>query len=277
MPELPEVETVRRGLAGLLTGRWIRAVAVLEPRLRWPVDPALSGHLTGRRVLALERRSKFLLVRLDRGGLILHLGMSGTLRVVSPGAPLLPHDHVRLGLGEAASGPVTRELRYNDPRRFGSVHWTDGPFEAHRLLEGIGPEPFDAVFDGAYLHRRARGSRRPVKNFLMDTDVVAGVGNIYATEALFAAGIRPDRKAGRISRARYARLAAAVREVLAAAIAQGGTTLRDFTDSSGRPGYFRVSLRAYGRHGSPCDRCGRPLVLTRIANRATVFCRNCQR
>lgn len=276
MPELPEVETTRRGLEPHLLGRQLQRVIVREPRLRWPVAPDLSQQLTGTTLLGLRRRAKYLLFDLGsgegalRGTLIAHLGMSGSMRLVPPDTALLTHDHVQLGFAGAP------ELRLNDPRRFGSLHFT-ATAERHFLLEGLGPEPLAPGFDGAYLHARSRGRRTAVKSFIMDARVVVGVGNIYASEALFRAGIRPTRAAGRIAAARYDRLALAIREVLAEAVAMGGTTLRDFVASDGRPGYFKQSLAVYGRDGEACRHCGGPLQGARLAQRATVFCPRCQR
>lgn len=271
MPELPEVETIRRGIAPLLLGRRIARVAVYEPRLRWPVPAELARCAAGAWVRSVDRRAKYLLLRTTRGSLILHLGMSGSLRVVDRGAPRARHDHLDVVLAGGQS------LRLHDPRRFGAVLWTAGDPLAHPLLAGLGPEPLEDGFDGGVLHLRARGRRAPVKAFLMDGRVIAGVGNIYASEALFLAGIHPLRAAGRVSRDRYEALAAAVRTVLGEAIRQGGTTLRDYVRSDGVPGYFGVRLRVYGKGGDPCARCGRGLLARVIAQRPTVYCARCQR
>ena len=271
MPELPEVETTRRGIAPHLEGRRIAAVTVREPRLRWPVDPDLPARLEGQTVLSVGRRAKYLLLATDAGTVILHLGMSGSLRLVPAGTAPGRHDHLDVCLDDG------RCLRLNDPRRFGSVHWTEGAPEGHRLLAALGPEPLAAAFDGAHLYGLSRGRRAPVKAFLMDSRVVVGVGNIYASEALFRAGIHPRRPAGRIARARYERLAEAVRMVLGEAIAAGGTTLRDFVDSTGRPGYFAQSLRVYGNEGATCVDCGQKIRKEVIAQRATYYCGRCQR
>lgn len=271
MPELPEVETTRSGLAPHLEGRRVRAVLVREPRLRWPVPDDLSQSLTGRRLERLERRAKYLLFHFDRGALLAHLGMSGSLRLVAPEMPWLTHDHVEIDFDGAP------RLRLNDPRRFGSLHWIEGDPRTHFLLADLGPEPLQPGFDGDWLHARSRGRRVPVKSFIMDAKVVVGVGNIYAAEALYRAGIRPSRAAGRVALERYRALADAIRAVLGEAVAMGGTTLRDFVGSDGRPGYFRQSLDAYGRGGEPCRRCGTALKATRLGQRATVFCPSCQR
>jgi formamidopyrimidine-DNA glycosylase len=270
MPELPEVETTRLGLVPRVVGRRIREVVVRDRRLRWPVPRDLASRVRGARVRAIRRRGKYLLFDLDAGHLLVHLGMSGSLTVVPPGRPVRRHDHVDLALD---SGEV---VRLNDPRRFGAMLWVRDP-ERHGLLAGLGMEPFDAQFGGDCLHRRSRGRRVPVKQFLMDASVVTGVGNIYANEALFAAGIHPSRAAGRISRARYARLAAELQAVLRRALAAGGSTLRDFVGSDGEPGHFQLEYAVYGREGEPCPACGREVRAMRHAGRSTFFCPACQR
>lgn len=270
MPELPEVETTRRGIAPHLEGRRVRELVVREPRLRWPVDPTLADHLRGALLGPVERRAKYLLLPAgDAGTLILHLGMSGSLRVVP--ADTLPerHDHLDLVLDDGQA------LRLRDPRRFGAALWQPAGTTHPRLAE-LGPEPLGPDFHGDYLYRASRGRRAAVKAFIMDNKVVVGVGNIYATEALFRAGIDPRRAAGRIGRKRYRQLADAIRAVLAEAIEAGGTTLRDFTHSDGAPGYFRIQLAAYGRAGEPCPACGRTLVTSQVGQRATVRCPACQ-
>ena len=271
MPELPEVETARRGIAPHLVGRRIRRLEVREWRLRWPVARRLPAILRGRAVEAVDRRGKYLLLRAGGGALLWHLGMSGSLRVLAEPPPPGPHDHVDLVLAGGAA------LRFRDPRRFGSLHWTAGDPLRHRLLAGLGPEPLGADFDGDWLHARSRGRRAAVKAFLMDSRVVAGVGNIYASEALFEAGVAPSRPAGRISRERYQRLADAVRSVLARSIEAGGTTLRDFTEADGSPGYFARELRVYGRAGAPCVRCGEPVRARTLGQRSSFYCPRCQR
>ena len=270
MPELPEVETTRRGLAPHLEGRRVRAVILRRPNLRWPIPPEISALLPGQRIEAVRRRAKYLLLDTPAGSALLHLGMSGSLRVLPPATPLDAHDHVDIALSS------DRVLRFNDPRRFGCLLWQPAG-EIHELLRELGPEPLSEAFDGDYLFERSRGRKAPIKTFLMDQKVVVGVGNIYAAEALFAAGISPLRAAGRVSRERYGRLAAAVKDILAYAITRGGTTLRDFVSPDGAPGYFELELLAYGRGGEPCPRCGRPLQQAAIGQRATVWCGHCQR
>ena len=271
MPELPEVETTRRGIEPHLRGQRIKRVTVRQPRLRWPVPAELPELLRGRTVQAVERRAKYLLVTFSHGTLILHLGMSGSLRVIEAGEPAGFHDHVDIEFGSGQA------LRLTDPRRFGAVLWAEADPHAHPLLRELGPEPLTDAFDGDSLFERARGRSAPIKTFLMDNHVVVGVGNIYANEALFAAGIRPDRAAGRVSRERYQRLAAEVKTVLARAIEQGGTTLRDFVGGDGKPGYFKVELAVYGRGGEDCRSCRAPLHEVRLGQRSTVYCRHCQR
>lgn len=271
MPELPEVETTRRGIAPHLVGRRVSGSTIRETRLRWPIPTASIDALVGRTITEVDRRAKYLLVRTEAGTLMLHLGMSGSLRVVPSATPATAHDHLDLHLDDGAC------LRLRDPRRFGSVHWLTGADAQHPLLAGLGPEPLSDGFDGDYLYQRSRGRRRAVKEFIMDGRIVAGIGNIYATEALHRAGIHPSRPAGRIGRQRYRRLARTVRSVLEAAIRHGGTTLRDFTTATGAPGYFRIELVAYGRSGEPCSYCGRALRAAKTGQRATVYCPRCQR
>ncbi|MGN7726956.1 Fpg/Nei family DNA glycosylase [Luteimonas sp. 22616] len=301
MPELPEVETTRRGLAPHVEGRRVAAVILRRPDLRWPIPAEVPGLLPGQRITAVRRRAKYLLFDTDAGSALLHLGMSGSLRVLPADAPVRAHDHVDIALA-GNTRAAGRVLRFNDPRRFGCLLWQP-PGEVHPLLRGLGPEPLPdmgaeglaldgaafgaaafggaafngAAFNGDYLFTRSRGRRAPVKTFLMDQRVVVGVGNIYAAEALFAAGISPLRAAGRVSRERYRLLADAVQRILAQAITRGGTTLRDFIAPDGAPGYFEQELSAYGRGGAPCPNCGRPLKQAMIGQRATVWCGHCQR
>ena len=271
MPELPEVETTRRGIRAALRGHAITGFLLREPRLRWPVDAALVGNLPGQRVIDVSRRAKYLLIELEGGTLLAHLGMSGSLRVLPANAALLAHDHYDLLLD---SGHC---LRFNDPRRFGSLHWVQGDPGEHPLLAGLGPEPLEAGFDVDYLADRARGRRVAIKPFLMDQRIVVGVGNIYASEALFRAGIHPRRAAGRVSRERLGRLVAGVQAVLGEAIRQGGTTLRDYVSADGTPGYFRQKLFVYERAGEPCRTCGSTVRQVVQGQRSTYFCPCCQR
>ena len=270
MPELPEVETTRRGLRPLVVGQTIRSIAVREPRLRWPVEPSIDRRLRNRTVRELARRGKYLLIYTGAGALLVHLGMSGSLRFHRERREPGRHDHFDL---EFKSGAL---LRFNDPRRFGSLHWSASP-ETHWLLKNLGPEPLDAEFGGDYLWRVSRGRRVAIKTLLMNGRIVAGVGNIYANEALFRAGIHPSRPAGRVSRERLRHLADTVEEVLREGIEAGGTTLQDFVGGDGKPGYFQLALDAYDRAGKPCIRCQRPIRVRTIGQRATYYCANCQR
>ena len=270
MPELPEVETTRRGLKPLVVGQTIRSLAVREPRLRWPVEPSLDRRLRNRTVLELARRGKYLLICTDAGTLLVHLGMSGSLRFLAERGEPARHDHFDL---EFVSGAM---LRFNDPRRFGSLHWSASP-AAHWLLKNLGPEPLESEFSGDYLWRVSRGRRVAIKTLLMNGRIVAGLGNIYASEALFRAGIHPSRPAGRVARKRLQHLADAVGDVLREAIEAGGTTLKDFVGGDGKPGYFQLDLDVYGRAGEPCVRCGQPIRVRTIGQRATYYCTRCQR
>ena len=280
MPELPEVETTRRGLLPHVAGRRIEHVLLRRSDLRWPIPHEIEELLPEQRIDGIRRRAKYLLLDTAAGSALLHLGMSGSLRVLPGDTPVRAHDHVDIALDSG------RVLRFNDPRRFGCLLW-QAPGKTHELLAGLGPEPLadaadDAAFtgtafDGDYLFARSRGRRVPVKSFLMDQSVVVGVGNIYAAEALFIAGIAPLREAGKVSRARYAGLADAVKAILVQAIGRGGTTLRDFISPDGAPGYFEQELSAYGRGGEPCPRCGRPLKQASVGQRTTAWCGHCQR
>jgi formamidopyrimidine-DNA glycosylase len=270
MPELPEVETTRRGLAPHLEGQRIRGVVLRRADLRWPIPAEIESVLPGQRIAAVRRRAKYLLLDTDAGSALLHLGMTGSLRVLPADTAVTTHDHVDLQLG---SGQV---MRFNDPRRFGSLLWQPAG-ETHPLLRTLGPEPLSDAFDGDHLFARSRGRGAPVKTFLMDQRIVVGVGNIYAAESLFRAGISPLRAAGKVSRERYAVLADAVKAILSYAIARGGTTLRDFISPDGAPGYFEQELAAYGRGGQPCPNCGQPLKFRSIGQRASVWCGRCQR
>ncbi|MDN5873463.1 MAG: bifunctional DNA-formamidopyrimidine glycosylase/DNA-(apurinic or apyrimidinic site) lyase [Sinobacteraceae bacterium] len=271
MPELPEVETVRRGLEPLVQGRRVVRVDVYQPQLRQPVPADLDLRLKNQKVTRLWRRGKYLLIAIGSETLLLHLGMSGRLRVLDENTARGLHDHIDIHLEGG------RTLRFHDPRRFGLVLLCERGSMDHPLLSKIGPEPLETPFNGDYLHRLSRGRKAAIKNFLMDSHVVAGVGNIYASEALFVAGIRPSRAAGRISRIRYANLAWAVRTTLEKAIAAGGTTLRDFIGVDGEAGYFKQQLFVYGRAGESCLRCGSKLKQQRIGQRSSFYCGRCQR
>jgi len=271
VPELPEVETTRRGIRSALRGRRITGMVLREPRLRWPVDASLVTNLPGQQVRDVRRRAKYLLIELEHGTLIAHLGMSGSLRVLPLATPLLTHDHYDLVLDSG------RCLRFNDPRRFGSLLWvTDDP-EAHALLKDLGPEPLERDFHADYLARKARSRKVAIKQFLMDQRVVVGVGNIYASEALFRAGINPRRAAGRVTRPQFERLVQAVQAVLGEAIRQGGTTLRDYVNAEGTPGYFRQKLYVYERAGERCRQCGAAIRQVVQGQRSTYFCPRCQK
>jgi len=271
MPELPEVETTRRGIAPHLTGATITHVRIRDRRLRWPIPTGLEDHLTGQIVNAVDRRAKYILLRTDAGTAIIHLGMSGTLRFVAPGTSPKKHDHVDI---EIDSGSV---LRFNDPRRFGCLLWTGSNPLDHPLLARLGPEPLSDTFTGAYLHAVSRGRRIAIKPHLMNAAVVVGVGNIYASESLFRAGIHPKRAAGRISLERMTRLTEAIKLVLQDSIRHGGTTLRDFSNDEGKPGYFSNELSVYGREGEACMLCRQPIRQIVLGQRSTFYCANCQR
>lgn len=275
MPELPEVETTRRGIAPHLIGRSVTGVTLRRPDLRWPIPPEITDLLPGQRILDVERRAKYLLLHTKVGSALLHLGMTGVLRVLPPDALVGKHDHVDIAL-EATRTEGPRILRFTDARRFGCLLWQPVG-ETHELLSALGPEPLTDDFDGDLLWRLSRGRTAAVKLFLMDNAVVVGVGNIYASEALFAAGIDPRNPAGTVSRARYARLAGEVKRILAWAIERGGTTLRDFINPDGAPGYFFRELQVYGREGEPCLTCGTPIRQVVLGQRSTFWCPRCQR
>ena len=269
MPELPEVEVTRRGLAPQLAGRVISAVEVREPRLRWPV-PKTVRSLAGRTVREVRRRGKYLLLDCGDGHLILHLGMSGSLRLLPRGTPAQKHDHFDLVLGD-------RLLRLRDPRRFGAVLWTSEPVDAHPLLAGLGIEPLTRALAPARLHALARGSRVPVKLFIMDARRIVGVGNIYASESLFRARIDPRRRANRVSLKECAKLASAIKQTLRAAIRAGGSSLRDYVGADGALGEFQSRSWVYGREGEPCRLCRTPVRRIVQGARSTFFCPSCQR
>lgn len=270
MPELPEVETTRRGIAPHTRGCEVTALVVRESRLRWPVPSELAVLLPGQRLLDISRRGKYLLFEFASGTLLAHLGMSGSMRMVPTGTPPGTHDHVDICFGQ-------QTLRYHDPRRFGCLLWHSGPIGEHALLSHLGPEPLSEDFNGDYLFLRSRRRSQPVKSLIMDSQVVVGVGNIYANEALFMAGIKPIRKAGSLTRAQCAALVDQIRYVLQRSIDQGGTTLRDFVGGDGKPGYFKQQLLAYGRGGESCTQCFKPLKEIRLGQRSTVYCTRCQK
>lgn len=271
MPELPEVETTRRGLEPHLVGATVADVVIRHPQLRWPIPAELPQLLRGRTIVALRRRAKYLLLGFEHGSLILHLGMSGSLRILPAQAPAEKHDHFDLVLSNG------RLMRLRDPRRFGAVLWHEGDVSDHPLLAGLGPEPLGKDFDAAHLFRATRKKTAAIKLAIMDNHVVVGVGNIYANEALFRADIRPQLAAGKLSRERCARLTEEIRATLTEAIAQGGSTLRDFVNASGQPGYFQQSYWVYGRAGEPCRRCGTPVRQIKQGQRSSFYCPRCQR
>ena len=270
MPELPEVETSRRGIAPHLIRQTISGVTIRQPMLRWPIPDNLAKLLSGQKINVVNRRAKYLFVTTDAGTLILHLGMSGSLRVLDESCPAGKHDHFDLRL---ANGKL---LRLRDPRRFGAILWGGTEPEKHPLIARLGPEPLSDTFSGGHLYRVGYKRRAAIKNLIMDAHIVVGVGNIYASESLFLAGIHPSRPCNRISETRYHRLAEQIKRVLQRAIEQGGTTLRDFQQSDGKPGYFAQQLNIYGRSGEPCPTCGTPISQRKIGQRSSFFCTHCQ-
>ncbi len=274
MPELPEVEITRRGIEPYLTGNIITGIRVSESRLRWPIPPNLAARVTGRRIAGVARRGKYILIDCGsgqrRGSLLLHLGMSGSLRIMDAGTQAQPHEHFDLLLGKSL-------LRLRDPRRFGAVLWTGGDPARHPLLANLGAEPLETAFTGRLLHAATRGRKTAVKLVLMNANIVVGVGNIYANESLFHARINPRTQAARVSLARYEALAAAVKSTLKQALAAGGSSLRDFVHSDGSSGYFQQQYHVYGRVGLPCRVCGTPIRQLRQGQRSTFFCPSCQK
>ena len=268
VPELPEVETTRRGILPYSEGKVLHEMIIRDSRLRWPVSEELAvWH--GAELKSLLRRGKYIIMCFESGSIMVHLGMSGSLRVVEHSEPVQKHDHVDFVFDET-------RLRFNDPRRFGSVLWTEN-WEDHPLIAHLGPEPLYEDFNTDYLFRASRNRSVAVKQFIMDSKVVVGVGNIYANEALYLSGIHPNRPAKRISKKRYAVLLGNIKQVLTSAITQGGTTLRDFVGGDGKPGYFQQLLFVYGRQGKPCKGCGAELKELRLSGRSTVFCGVCQK
>lgn len=270
MPELPEVETTMQGLIPHLSGTIIQEVIIRQPQLRWTIPPNLNELLALQKITKLSRRGKYLLIHLEHGTLIIHLGMSGSLQIVQASKTSTRHDHVDIILSD------NKVLRYNDPRRFGAMLIAGiDPFQ-HPLLKHLGPEPMETDFSGDYLKKVAHKRRVAIKSFIMNSKVVTGVGNIYAAEALFLAKIHPLTEAQNLSQSQYDALAQAIKQVLQSAITQGGTTLRDFVNSDGKPGYFSQKLQVYGRAGLPCNSCGAVLHSIVIGQRSTVFCAQCQ-
>ena len=270
MPELPEVETTRRGIAPHIEGQQIDQVVIRQSQLRWPIPRGLRGRLKGKTISQVQRRGKYLLIETDAGSMIMHLGMSGSLRIVDRDLPPRKHDHVDISFTNGKC------LRFHDPRRFGALLWSRDPLH-HELIENLGPEPLSDDFNTQHLFSLSRGRKLAVKNFIMDSHVVVGVGNIYASEALFMAGIRPTIAAGRITRQRYEALVQAIKDVLTRAITDGGTTLRDFVREDGKPGYFAQSLNVYGRAGETCHSCGTTIRKKQIGQRSSFYCPNCQK
>jgi formamidopyrimidine-DNA glycosylase len=271
MPELPEVETTRLGITEHITGHKITDIIIRRPNLRWPIPSNLKKVLVGKKLLSVTRRAKYLLLTFKTGTLILHLGMSGKLRVLTPDHAVQKHDHVDLCFGKK------RCLRFTDPRRFGAILWTSEDPALHPLLVNLGPEPLTNSFNPNYLFGITSHRSTAIKLLIMDNKIVTGVGNIYATEALFQAGIHPHRPSNKVTLAECEKLVGAVKVILQQAIRKGGTTLRDFTNSDGSPGYFRIELAAYGRAGEPCATCSSTLELSRLGQRATVYCPECQK
>ena len=271
MPELPEVETTCRGIAPHIEGKIIQQVIIRQPQLRWRVPESLDQILSGLSVLSVSRRAKYLLFATSAGTMLVHLGMSGSLRIITTGQEAVKHDHIDFIFNDHLI------MRYNDPRRFGAVLWTSGVVTDHPLLKDLGPEPLLEDFNGKLLYALSRQRKTPIKSFIMDSHIVVGVGNIYANEALFMAGILPSRQASKVSLVRYQKLADCIRLILLNAIQQGGTTLRDFVNEAGNPGYFKQQLKVYGRKGLPCISCQQALTEIRLSNRSTVFCAKCQR
>jgi len=270
MPELPEVETSKRGIAPHIEGQQLKQLIIRNGALRWPIPSNLANDLAQHQLLSISRRGKYMLFNFDSGTVLMHLGMSGSVRILDNSVPVAKHDHFDMVFRNG------RILRFNDPRRFGALLWAgDTPFE-HPLLAHLGPEPLSEDFSTDYLFARSRGRQVAIKQFIMDSKVVVGVGNIYANESLFLAGINPNRSAGKISKARYKRLVEIIKKVIAKAIEMGGTTLKDFSQADGKPGYFKQHLRVYGRGDEPCENCQKPLKETRHSNRTTVYCVKCQ-
>ena len=270
MPELPEVETSRRGISPHIINKAITYVVLRHTQLRWKIPEDLLGHIHNERLISIDRRAKYLLLNFTTGTLLIHLGMSGSLRICPLNSAAQKHDHVDLIFSDCL-------LRYTDPRRFGAILWLGKTPETSPLLNQLGPEPLDDDFNAAYLYITAEKRKIPVKQFIMDQKVVTGVGNIYASEALFRAGINPTRSVGNISQKRYSLLVDAIKDILQKAIQQGGTTLKDFVGGDGKPGYFQQTLQVYGKSGEQCPHCKTPLKSIKLAARNSVYCPKCQR
>lgn len=271
MPELPEVETTRRGLHPHIVGQQIVNIVIREARLRWPIEPSISSKLKGQTVLDTSRRGKYLMLHFQTGTLLLHLGMSGNLRILPANTPLTKHDHVDIIFKNGLA------IRFNDPRRFGAIIWAGKEPKIHPLLANLGLEPLTEALSGSWLYQNTRRQKVAIKLWLMDAKRVTGIGNIYANEALFRAGILPTRSAGNVSEQRLETLAQQIKFTLEEAIEAGGSTLRDFVNAEGSPGYFQQRYFVYGRDGQNCLKCKRPIKLIRQAGRATYYCSNCQR
>lgn len=270
MPELPEVETSRRGIEPHILNKKVTDVIIRQRQLRWPIPARLKNQLCGQVIRQVDRRGKYILLRTDAGTAILHLGMSGSLRILPTSTPAEKHDHVDIVFGKTA-------LRLRDPRRFGALLWTSADPLQHKLLSKLGPEPLSDAFNAQYLYQLGRSRKVAIKTLIMNSQVVVGVGNIYASESLFEAGISPLRRADRISLARYQHLVDAIKDILQRAIAQGGTTLRDFTQQDGKPGYFQQTLNVYGRVKLPCPHCAAVIKQITQAQRSTFYCPHCQK
>jgi formamidopyrimidine-DNA glycosylase len=271
MPELPEVETSCRGIAPHILRQTVVDIVIRQKQLRWPITPGLKKGLINQAIHNISRRGKYILLQATTGTAIFHLGMSGSLRIVDKSTAVRKHDHVDIIF---SNGNI---LRLHDPRRFGALLWTAADPLQHELLSGLGPEPLTEDFSADYLHHLSRRRKTAIKTFIMNSHVVVGVGNIYASEALFLAGIHPSRRADKISLPRYEKLVTAIKTVLAASIKQGGTTLRDFVNENGQPGYFQQTLNVYGRAGEACRQCGKPVSQTRTLQRSTFYCSHCQK
>ncbi len=274
MPELPEVETTLRGISPKTERQIIAEFIIRNPNLRWPVDLTLQNRLPGQAIRSVKRRGKYLLLETDIGTLLIHLGMSGTLRVLPKQTAVQKHDHIDLVLQNGYT------LRLNDPRRFGSVLWHDqdsGDVGKHALLSKLGPEPLSDEFNGTYLYQKSRHRKVAIKSFIMNSNIVVGAGNIYANESLFLSGIHPKTPAGKLTKKQCNTLADNIKEVIAAAIKQGGTTLKDFLSPDGKPGYFVQQLNVYDQAGKPCPNCGTPIERIILNQRACYFCPNCQK